>query len=191
MSGEAGARIEGELYSIFVGSGVNVDVHVPEGDDGSAISNYFDAASAPYDRWLARAAADLEALFADVRASGLLPLVPLRQHLEQIDGTIIDDRDDGEDDRARHFARHHRGGPLSTSAGSHNILPHWQTLNVAVAVAGRVRRGDLDALLARVGVILLAHAADPPPPAKNPEPAPDPQPPPQGPAARLRRWFGR
>jgi hypothetical protein len=188
MSGEAGARIEGELFCIFVGCGFNEDVRVPEGDDGSAITNHFDAASAPYDRWLARAAADLGALFADARTSGPLPLVPRRQPLEQIDGTIIDDGDDRSDDRARHFAEYHRGGPLSISVRSHTLLPRWQSLSVAIAVAGRVRRGDLDALLARVAAVLLAHAADPPPPSRDPEPIPEPEP--DGLAARLRRRFG-
>lgn len=172
MSGEAGARIEGELYSIFVGSGVNVDVHVPEGDDDSAITNYFDSESAPYDRWLARAAADLERLFAEVRAAGPLPLVAVRQPCEQIDGTILNEDDD--DIHGRHFARHHRGGPLLL--GVRGSLPDLRSVRFSIAVTGRVRRRDLDELLARVTAVLVSHAAEPPRPPPEPEPPPPPAP---------------
>lgn len=185
MSGEAGASIAGELYSLFLGSGVNVDVHVPEGDDGSAIGNYFAAESAQYERWLARAAADLEALFAEVRAAGTLPLVAVRQPCEQIDGTIIHDEDDYI--HGRHFARFHRGGPLALGVRGH--LPDLQTVNISVAVTGRVHRRDLDELLARVTAVLVRHAADPPPP--PPPPPPEPPPRPENWPSRLRRWLFR
>lgn len=191
MSGQAGARVERELYSIFVGTGLNVCVHVPPGDDGSAVGNYFDATSAPYDRWLARAAPDLDLLIETVRAEGRLPLTALRQPCEQIDGTIIKDGEHDDTADARHFARYHRGGPLVLSINGPGLLPDLQTLNLALAVTGRVHRRDLDDLLARVAAVLHTHAADPPP---EPEPPPLPKPPPEPPPTwltRLRRWLAR
>jgi hypothetical protein len=183
MSGEAGASIEGELFVLFIGSGVTVDVRVPEGDDGAAIRNYFDSESAPYDRWLARAAADLERLFAEVRAAGSLPLVPVRQPCEQIDGTVVHEEDD--DMHGRHFARHHRGGPLAL--GVRGTLPDLQSVRFSIAVTGRVRRRELDELLARVTAVLVTHAPEPPPPPPEPEPPPEPD----SWSTRLRRWLSR
>lgn len=187
MSGEAGARIEGQRHAVFLGSGVNVSVATPPGDDGSAVGRYFDAANAPYGRWLARAAADLERLFAAVHAEGRLPLVDLGQPVAHVDGTIIEP----DDRKAQHFARHHRGGPLALSIGGNDLLPDHRSLRVAIAVTGRVHRRDLDDLLARVAAVLLTHAADPPEPPPVPHPAPEPPPAPPSWAARLRRWLSR
>lgn len=182
MSGEAGARREGTLYAVFVGSGVIVSVAVPPGDDGSAIGKHFAAANAPFERWLARAAPDLERLFALVQAEGRLPLVALRQDCEHVDGAIIE----ASDTKARHFARYHRGGPLALSIGGPGLLPEYRTLRLSLAVTGRVHRRDLDDLLLRAAAALVPHAADPPEPPPAPKPAPPPAP---SWTARLRRWL--
>jgi hypothetical protein len=184
VSGQAGADIAGEHYGLFIGSGISVCIAPPRDDDGSAIGAHFDAASAPYHRWLARARPALDALFAEILAQGPLPLVALAGPCEQIDGTIVEDSDTG----ARHFAAYHRGGPLLLHAASNRHLPDGQSLNLRLVVATRVRRGDLDALLDRVAAVLLAHHAEPPPPPLPSPPAPVPAP---GWVTRLRRWLRR
>jgi hypothetical protein len=74
MSGEAGATIEGELYRLFLGSGRMVSVAIPPpelGGDNGYVGRYFAQASAPYQRWLARAQPLLDALFAALVSEGL------------------------------------------------------------------------------------------------------------------------
>lgn len=183
MSGEAGASLEGPRYRLAIGSGICEDIHVPHGDPDNAIADHFDRANAPYVRWLARARPDLDALFAADPPG--LTLVAMDVPFEQIDGAVIDDVHGPDDARDRHFAAFHRGGPLLVHASDQ--LPDYQTVRLAVVVAARVRRSDLDALLARVAAILLAHRHEPPPP---PPPLPPP-PPPLTWFTRLRRWLPR
>src|SRR4051812_38973174 len=96
MSGEAGAGIAGPLYSIFVGSGIRVDVAInPEGD-GNDVAEYFERHNAPFTDWLERAKPELDALFA----RSTLPLAPLDQPYEQI---FVDGGDHLGDYRSLHL----------------------------------------------------------------------------------------
>jgi hypothetical protein len=152
MSGQAGWRLEGERYSIFVGSGVNVAIALTPGDDGSGIGAYFDRESEPYRRWLERARPALDALFEAVLVEGVLPLVPLAQPHEEVDGAVID-RDPEE--KLSHFKKHHRGGPCLVNVSGARMLPSVQTLQIRLLVTPRVYRRDLDALARRVADVLL------------------------------------
>jgi hypothetical protein len=65
MSGEAGATLRGEGWSLFLGRGLIEDVAIPPGAGGDYVGAYFDRESAPFRRWLERARPGLEALFAE------------------------------------------------------------------------------------------------------------------------------
>jgi hypothetical protein len=182
MSGEAGANLEGELYSVSVGSGLIVSVALPPGDDGSAVGRYFDDHSAPFERWMAHAKPQLDALFAQLVAEGE-PLVPVNQPHETLDGTFLESGKDA------HFRKYHRGGPLAVFLDGHGLLPEGQTLRLKLVVARRVEKKRMDALLARVAQVLLA-ARPPPEPPEPDDHGFDALPPPP-PPSRWARLFGR
>ena len=185
MSGEAGANLEGELYSVSVGTGLIVSVAIPPGDDGSAVGRYFEDRSASFRRWLAHAKPALDALFAQLVGEGE-PLVLVNQPHETLDGTFLESGKDA------HFRKYHRGGPLAVHLDGDRLLPEGQTLRLKLLVSKRVEKKRMDALLARVAQVLLE--ARPPP--EPPEPdnhgfddgidAPPPPPP-----SRWARLFGR
>jgi hypothetical protein len=91
VSGEAGATLESKLYSILVGSGVRVAL-------GPGNAGYFEKERVPFAAWLERARPDLDALFA----GSMLPLTPLVAPFEQVDGAIIEARDD----KSAHFRQY-------------------------------------------------------------------------------------
>jgi hypothetical protein len=140
VSGEAGASITGERYEIFVGSGINVSVDSRSTDVGA----WFERESAPYREWLERARPALDQLFAKSK----LPLVPLSETFEQVDGAIIEPTDRSAD----HFRRYWNKKPLKLFL--HGRLGGLKSLRVNVMVSERVRRGDLDSLLAKVVRVL-------------------------------------
>jgi len=149
MSGEAGATIDGALYRVFVGAGVIVSLALdPDQPDGHAA--YYAREEAPYRAWLERARAGLDELFEDLDRE--LPLAPVTEDVEQIDGAIIED---GADDHAaaRHFAEYHQGGPLLLFLDGRNRLG-IRSLRVRIAVTERVRRSVLELLLDRVAEVL-------------------------------------
>jgi hypothetical protein len=187
MSGEAGAQLRSEYYSIFIGRGVMVSVARPPWEDGSYVARYFEEASAPYHRWLERARPALDALFSEWVAAGdpALPIVRLDQPFEQVDGAVIETPDR----KSEHFRQYHRGGPLMVHAHSHGqLLPDHQSLNLALLVSTRVRQEALDELLKRVAAVLvpLEHEPEPPTP---PAPSPPSRPPASGFWRRLAGWL--
>lgn len=183
MSGEAGWKIDGAYYSVFVGSGVCVSVALPPGDDGSAIGKYFDRENEPYRRWLERAQPGLDLLFDELRASGL-PIVPLSEKFEEIDGIVIDEPDT----KGEHFRRYSRALPCPVHASGGRRMPNGGSMNLRLLVAERVRRAQVDALADRVVEVLIGTRDDPP---SKPEPPPPEPPPTPSRLARARDWLRR
>jgi hypothetical protein len=157
VSGEAGASSEGELYQIAIGTGVIVNVALPPGNDGSAIGAYFARASAPYERWLARARPELDALFAQLVVEGE-PLVPIAQKFEELAGTFLEDGDD------RNFAKYHKGGPLALRLNGSRHMPRHRSLDLFMLVSRRVEKAKIEAIVARVAAVLVGTQAEPAPP---------------------------
>jgi hypothetical protein len=149
VSGEAGAAIESTHYGIHVGSGVRVSFMPPPGDDGSAIGRYFERKSAPYTAWLSRARPALDALFAALITEGV-PIVPLAQKFEEIQGTIVEDDRDG-----AHFRKYHQGGPLVVRLDGNGRMPDHGSLGLHFLVSRRVRRAELQPIVERVVGVLL------------------------------------
>ena len=170
MSGEAGAQIEGELYSIFVGSGCIVSVAIPPGDDGSAVGRYFEAGAVRYRQWLERARTELDACFAELVQAGT-PIVPLKQRSEEIWGTFVEDGDD------RNFRKYHKGGPLVVRLDGRQHMPDHRSLQLHFLVSTRVEKQKMQAIAERVAQILTRTEAEPPvsePPPEVPSPASPP-----------------
>ncbi len=157
MSGEAGARIDSEYYSLFVGSGIRVSYAPPPGDDGTAIGRYFQEDSAPYVRWLERARPALDAFFAQLAAEQRAPIVRLSEPSEEIHGVIIEDVEPTGEEAGdeRHFRQYSRGRPCPVSLNGSQRLPGLQSLELRLLVSERVRRSALEHILDGVADILL------------------------------------
>ena len=179
MSGEAGASIQGERYSIFLGSGRIVSVAIPPNGDGASVRDYFARANLPYRRWLERARPGLEALFAQLVAEGL-PLVAHDARCEEIDGVVIEEPDA----KADHFRRHSHGLPCPVHLRGGRLMPGGRSLNLRLVVSARVRRAQLDPIVERVVAVLRETEAEP----ADPTPALAPARPPSL-AARLWAWL--
>ncbi|WP_375771089.1 hypothetical protein NR798_09370 [Archangium gephyra] len=157
MSGEAGAQLDSEYYSLFVGSGIRVSYAPPPGDDGTAIGRYFREASLPYERWLASARPALDAFFARLATEQRVPIVRLAEPSEEIDGIIIEDVDPALSDAGaeQHFREYSRGRPCPVYLNGSGRLPGFQTLQLRFLVSTRVRRSALEPVLTGVADILL------------------------------------
>jgi len=156
VSGEAGASLQSEYYTLFLGSGVRVSVAPPPGDDGSAVGRYFEEQSAPYAAWLARARPALDALFTRWAAEGV-PLARWSAKHEQVDGVIIEDQDRPQEAmRAAHFRTYHRGGPCVVRVGGGRRLAGVRSLNLALLVTTRVERTLINQLLDQVAEVVTA-----------------------------------
>lgn len=160
MSGEAGAQLDGEYYSLFVGSGIRVSYALPPGGDGSEIGRYFREDSAPYARWLERARPALDAFFARLASEQRIPLVRLAEPSEEIHGVIIEDMDLSLADAGaeQHFRKYSRGLPCPVSLNGAQRLPDFQSLQLRFLVSARVRRSALEPILDGVVDILLRAA---------------------------------
>ena len=75
MSGEAGFTVTSELYSLFVGAGVSVNVAV--GPSGAGPAEYFARANKALKKRYERAAHDVVNLLESLRDDDQMPLVPL------------------------------------------------------------------------------------------------------------------
>jgi hypothetical protein len=185
MSGEAGAELASHYYSIFIGTGITEGVAVPPDADDDYLGRYFADASAPYERWLARALADLDALFARLLGEGRLPLLPIATPSKQIDGAIGGGGSRSEEEMLdEHFRQHSRGEPLAVQVSGYGKLEAFGSLHLRLVVATRVNQAALEAALDDVASVLRAHSAEPKPP---PKPNSPPRPPPrEGWLARVR-----
>ena len=139
MSGEAGAELASQYYSIFIGTGVSEDVAVPPDADDDYLGRHFAEASGPYEQWLARARADLDALFVRIVAEGRLPLLPIATPADAIDGAIAG------------------GQPLAVQIGGYGKIDPLGSLNLSLVVSTRVAQAALDAALEEVANVLRAH----------------------------------
>ncbi len=157
MSGQAGAQLDSEYYSLFIGSGISVSFSPPPGDDGTAIGRYFREKSMPYGRWLERASPALDAFFARLVAEQRVPIVRLSEPSEEIHGVIIEDVEPTRADAGaeQHFREHSRGRPCPVSLNDSRRLPAFQSLELRFLVSERVRRSALDHILDGVVDILL------------------------------------
>ncbi len=154
MSGEAGWSLTSELYSIFVGSGVNVSIATPPGAAGNYVGEYFARESRPYREWLERARPALDALFVELRQR--LPIVPMSEKFEQVDGRVIEELDR----KAAHFEKFTTGLPGPVYLQGAQLMPDYRTMNLKFLVRTRIRRAELDPIVPRVVAILLAHQSD-------------------------------
>ncbi len=167
MSGEAGWVIRRDLFSLFVGSGRIVSVAVQPGAHGDGVADYFARENEPYRRWLARAQPRLDALFAQLVAEGL-PLVGADAKASEIDGIVIEEPDE----KAAHFRKHSRGLPCPVHLRS-TIKRTGGSVNLRVVVSRRVRRAELDPVIAQVLTILEETETEPAAPPPAPAPADD------------------
>lgn len=160
MSGEAGAQLDSEYYSLFVGSGIRVSYALPPGGDGSEPGRYFREESAPYARWLERARPALDAVFARLAAEQRVPIVRLTEPSEEIHGIVIEDVDPALADAGaeQHFREYSQGLPCPVSLSGAGRLPFPQTLQLRFLVSARVRRSALEPVLEGVVDILLRTA---------------------------------
>ena len=165
MSGEAGWVIRRDLYSLFVGSGRTVSVAVQPG--GATVGEYFARENEPYRRWLERAQPRLDELFTRLVAEGL-PLVGGDAKTSEIDGIVIEEPDE----KAAHFRKHSRGLPCPVHLRS-TIKRTGGSVNLRVVVSRRVRRAELDPVIAQVLTILEETETEPAAPPLAPAPADD------------------
>jgi len=180
MSGAAGARIQTEWYDVELDSGISISPAAMPGEDPSlAVGRYFERANKPFEAWLERARPRLDALFADIAASGRLPVAPYRPDAPYLYASIVEDvveestdpgrvalRKQEERERLR-WAERNPDTLVSVELSGSRFEPVFFSFRLRMTVKGSTRRSALQLLEGEVATLFASTAQ------VEPEPEPD------------------